>query len=63
MAELRKPPGVTRRQFLEDVLDVMGDANRIVHTRPDGTVEWTIHRDAIVAALTEELGPPSRHHS
>lgn len=50
------PPGVTRRQFLEDVLDVMGDADTIVHTDPDGT-GWTIRRADLLAALVEEMNP------
>jgi hypothetical protein len=32
MGEL--PPGLSRRQFLEDVLDAMGDADAIVWTEP-----------------------------
>ena len=49
------PPGLTRRQFLEDLLDAMGDADAVVfHRDPDGT-EYGITRGDLLAALAEEM--------
>ena len=49
------PPGVTRRQFLEDVLDAMGDADSIVHRGPDGTTEWEVTRAQLLTELAAEM--------
>ena len=52
----RLPPGVSRRQFLEDVLDVMGDADAVYENDADGRPALVISRADLVAALAEELG-------
>ncbi len=52
------PPGVSRRQFLEDVLDVMGDAGSVAHRGPDGRIEWEVTRAEILTELAAEMDPP-----
>ena len=52
------PPGLTRRQFLEDVLDAMGDAGSIVHGGPDGTVAWEMTRAELLTELAAEMDRP-----
>jgi hypothetical protein len=52
------PPGLTRRQFLEDLLDVMGDAGSIVHHGPDGTVELEVTRAELLTELAAEMDRP-----
>ena len=51
------PPGVTRRQFLEDVLDVMGDADVIYEDGPDGRPQIMARRIDLLNALTREMQP------
>jgi len=50
------PPGLTRRQFLEDVLDVMGDADRIYHIDADGNEVVVATRLDILTMLAAEMG-------
>ncbi len=53
------PGGITRRRFLEDVLDSMGDAQVIV--LDDGT---EVDRAALLTELAKEMDPPwDAHHS
>lgn len=52
------PPGVTRRQFIEDVLDVMGDAQVIYEAGPDGRPVIMVRRSDLLTALAAEMGPP-----
>ena len=54
----RLPPGVSRRQFLEDVLDAMGDAGSVAHRGPDGQVEWEVTRAEILTELAAEMDRP-----
>lgn len=44
------PPGLSRRQFLEDVLDAMGDADSILF--PDRSTVTRVH---LLEALAEEM--------
>lgn len=52
------PPGLTRRQFLEDVLDAMGDAGSVAHRGPDGRVEWEITRAELLTELAAGMDRP-----
>jgi len=52
------PAGVSRRQFLEDVLDAMGDAGSVAHRGPDGRVEWEVTRGEILTELAAEMDRP-----
>jgi len=49
---------VSRRQFLEDVLDAMGDAGSVAHRGPDGRVEWEVTRAEILTELAAEMDRP-----
>ncbi len=51
-------PGVSRRQFLEDVLDVMGNAGSVAHRGPDGRIEWEVTRAEILTELAAEMDRP-----
>ncbi|WP_445186773.1 hypothetical protein ACTXG6_06060 [Pseudonocardia sp. Cha107L01] len=44
------PPGLSRRQFLEDVLDVLGDKDAVLF--PDGS---TVTRMQLLEALAKEM--------
>ena len=52
------PAGVSRRQFLEDVLDAMGDAGSVAHRGPDGQVEWEVTRGEILTELAADMDRP-----
>ena len=58
MSDPTLPPGLTRRQFLEDVLDVLGDADSIVHYDADGTVAWEVTRYELLQQLAAEMDRP-----
>jgi hypothetical protein len=49
------PPGLTPRQFLEDVLDAMGDADRIYDLDERGDEVTVITRVEILDALAEMM--------
>lgn len=53
------PPGLPRRQFLEDVLEVMGDADRIYHIDADGNEVVVATRLDILTMLAAEMGDGS----
>lgn len=51
------PPGVSRRQFLEDVLDVTGDADVIYEHGPGGGPQLAVRRIDLINALAQEMAP------